>query len=181
MRVAGIPILHLSIRKLASVETIRLGLKLKRYIAAHGIKVVHSYDSSGIFGLAIAQLARVPVVIGSQLSYRDILDPKTQKLLRLADRYSDAIFVNCEAIRRYLVEDEHVAADKVELCYNGVITTEFFPAEEPKPTELRSADLVIGTVCALRQEKGLPLLQEAFAKLNFPAPQTSARDRRKWC
>lgn len=168
LRSAGIPILHLPMRKLASVETIRLGLKLKRYIAAHGIKVVHSYDSSGIFGLAIAQLARVPVVIGSQLSYRDILDPKTQKLLRLADRYSDAIFANCEAIRRYLVEDEHLAAAKVELCYNGVITTEFFPAEEPKPTELVAADLVIGTVCALRQEKGLPLLQEAFAKLNFP-------------
>ena len=56
---------------------------------------------------------------------------------------------------------------KVELCYNGVIATEFFPAEEAKPTELPPADLVIGTVCALRQEKGLPLLQEAFAKLNF--------------
>lgn len=169
LRVAGIPILHLSIRKLASREAIHSGFKLGRYIKAHGIKIVHSYDASGIFGLAVAQMAGVPVVIGSQLSYRDILDPKTQRLLRLADRYSDAIFVNCEAIRRYMVEDEHVAADKVELCYNGVITTEFFPAEEAKPTELRSADLVIGTVCALRQEKGLPLLQEAFAKLNFPA------------
>lgn len=168
LRSAGIPILDLPMRKLASVETIRLALRLKRYIAAHGIKIVHSYDASGIFGLAVAQMVGVPVVIGSQLSYRDILDPKTQKLLRLADRYSDAIFANCEAIRRYLVEDEHLAADKVQLCYNGVITTEFFPAEEAKPIELQSADLVIGTVCALRQEKGLPLLQEAFAKLNSP-------------
>ena len=164
----GIPILHLPMRKLASPQTIRLGFKLWRYIRARGIKVVHSYDPSGIFGLAIAQMAGVPVVIGSQLGYRGILDPNTQKLLRLADRYSDAILVNCEAIRRYMIEDEHVAADKVELCYNGVVTTEFFPANEAKPTELAFADLVIGTVCALRPEKGLRLLQEAFAKLNFP-------------
>ena len=82
-------------RKLASVDTIRLGIKLKRYIAAHGIKVVHSYDSSGIFGLAIAQLARVPVVIGSQLSYRDILDPKHRSscawLIDIQTRYSPIV------------------------------------------------------------------------------------------
>ena len=165
---AGIPILHLPVRKLASPETIRLGFRLWRYIRANNIKIVHSYDPSGIFGLAIAQMAGVPVAVGSQLSYRDILDPMTQKLLRFADRYSDAIVVNCEAIRRYMVEEEHLAVDKVELCYNGVVTTEFFPAEEAKPTELAAADLVIGTVCVLRPEKGLPLLQEAFAKLNFP-------------
>lgn len=169
LRSASIPILDLPVRKLASGETIRFGFRLWRYIRDHGIKIVHSYDSSGIFGLVIARMAGVPVVIGSQLSYRNILDPKTRKLLRLADRYSDAILVNCEAIRRYMVEDEHLAADKVELCYNGVITTEFFPVEEAKPRELPAADLVIGTVCALRPEKGLLLLQEAFAKLNFPS------------
>jgi len=168
LRLTSIPILHLPVRNLASRETIRLGLRLWRYIRAHGIKIVHSYDASGVFGLAIAQMAGVPVVIGSQLSYRNILDPNTRKLLRLADRYSDAIFVNCEAIRRYMVEDEHVAADKLELCYNGVVTTEFFPAEEAKPPELAFADLVIGTVCALRPEKELVLLQDAFARLNFP-------------
>jgi len=100
-------------------------------------------------------------VIGSQLSYRNILDPKTQKLLRFSDRYSDAVLVNCEAIRRYMVEDEHVAAGKVELCYNGVNTTEFFPAEEARPPELASADLVIaygsGTA-ATALLAGVPLL-----------------------
>lgn len=168
LRSAGVPILHLPLRSLASREAIYSGFRLRRYIREHGIKVVHSYDPIGIYGLVIARMAGVRIVIGSQLSYRNLFDPRTQKLLRWADRYSDAIFVNCEAIRRYMVEDEHVPADKVELCYNGVITTEFFPAEEPRPAELAPADLVIGTVCALRWEKGLPLLQEAFAKLNFP-------------
>src|SRR5664279_2756057 len=121
LRSAGIPILDLPVRQLASGEAIRLGVRLWRYIRAHGIKIVHAYDASGVFGLAIAQMAGVPVAMGSQLSYRNILDANTQKLLRFSDRYSDAILVNCEAIRQYMIEDEHVAADKVELCYNGVI------------------------------------------------------------
>src|SRR5664279_538392 len=103
LKSAGVPILDLPLRKLASAETIRLGVSLWRYIRAHGIKIVHAYDASGIFGLAIAQMAGVPVVIGSQLSYRNILDANTQKLLRFSDRYSDAILVNCEAIRRYMI------------------------------------------------------------------------------
>jgi glycosyltransferase involved in cell wall biosynthesis len=162
---AGMPILHLPIRKLASRDTIRLGFRLWRYIRSHGVKIVHSYDSSGVVGLAVAQMAGVPVVIGSQLSYRNILDRNTRTLLRLADRYSDAILVNCEAIRRYMVEDEHVPADKLGLCYNGVDTAEFFPGHRETPDALMSAPLTVGTVCVLRPEKNLTLLQEAFARI----------------
>jgi len=67
-----------------------------------------------------------------------------------------------------MIKDEGVSGDKLELCYNGVLTDHFFPAKTPRPPELSSADLVIGTVCALRPEKGLGILQEAFAKLHFP-------------
>lgn len=162
---AGIPILQLPMRKLVSTDTIRLALRLRRYIRAHGIKIVHSYDSSGVLGLAVAQMAGVPVVIGSQLSYRNILDRNTRWLLRLSDRYSDAVLVNCDAIRRYMIEAEHVPARKVELCYNGVVTTEFFPDHRKRPEPLTGGSLVIGTVCVLRPEKNLPFLQEAFSRV----------------
>lgn len=167
LKLAGIPILHLPIRRLASPQTIHLGWRLWQYIRAHRIKIVHSYDSSGVFGLAIARMAGVPVVIGSQLSYREILDQNTQRLLRFADRYSDAILVNCEAIRLYMIQQEHVAADKVQLCYNGVVTTEFFPVRQQPPSGHSRPNIVIGTVCALRPEKGLFVLQEAVAKLKL--------------
>ena len=171
LKSAGIPILHIPVRKLASLKTLRLGLKLRKYIKAHDIKLVHSYDPSGVFGLAVAKLLWVPVVIGSQLSYRDICDPVTRRLLALTDRYSDAIFVNCEAMRRYMIEREHCEEGKLELCYNGVVTAEFFPAPSPSPRLIPDADLTIGTVCALRPEKGLLLLQEAFSRL----PQQTGR------
>ncbi len=165
LRGAGIPILDLPLRSLASVDAVRLANKMRRYIKQHGIRIVHAYDASGVFGILVARLAGVPVTIGSQLSYREILDKRTQKLLRWSDRLPDAILVNCEAIRQYMMADEHVAAERLEICYNGVDTTQFYP-----PESRSSVASVVGTVCALRHEKNLPLLQEAFARVRKLQP-----------
>ena len=74
----------------------------------------------------------------------------------------DTVVVNCEAMRRHLIDDEHVPDTQIELCYNGVVTTEFFPAETARADAISKASLVIGTVCVFRPEKALTLLQEAF-------------------
>ena len=165
LRAAGIPILDVPVRSLLSLDTLRLANVLRRYIKQHRIQVVHSYDASGVFGLAVARLAGVPVTIGSQLSYRDILDDRTQMWLRLHDRVPDAMLANCEAIRKYMIEHEQVAEERMELCYNGVDTTQFYPPAS-RPTPLSK----IGIVCALRHEKNLPLLQEAFARVRHLQP-----------
>ncbi len=165
LRAAGIPILDLPLRSLLSRDAFSQARKMGRYIKQHGIQIVHAYDASGVFTLPVGRLARVPVTIGSQLSHRDILDKRTQKLLRLSDYVPDAILVNCEAIRQYMMRDEHVAAERLEICYNGVDTTQFFPPEH-RPAEVST----IGIVCALRHEKNVPLLQEAFATVRELRP-----------
>jgi len=166
LRAAGVPILDLPLRSLLSFDALRLGRKMLRYIKQHRIRIVHAYDASGVFVLPVARLAGVPVTIGSQLSYRAILDERTQKLLRWSDRVPDAILVNCEAIREYMIADEHIAAQRLEICYNGVDTSQFYP-----PGSRGGATLTIGTVCALRPEKNLPLLQEAFARVRRLQPE----------
>ncbi len=170
LRAAGVPVLHLPLRSLYSAGCLASARKMRRYIREHGIQIVHSYDASGVFGIPVARSMRVPVAISSQLSYRGILDWRTQFLLRASDRLSDAILVNCEAIRKYMIADEGIEASRVELCYNGVVTTEFYPSDEPRPPELAGASFVIGTVCVLRSEKALPLLQEAFARVRHLKP-----------
>jgi len=163
---AGIPILDLPLRSLMSRDAIHLAAKMRRYIKQHRIQIVHAYDASGVFTLPVARLARVPVTIGSQLSYRAILDKRTQRLLRWSDYVPDAILVNCEAIRQYMMAEEHIAAERLEICYNGVDTTQFFPPQE------RAAQVsIIGIVCALRHEKNVPLLQEAFAQVRKLQPE----------
>ena len=165
LRSAGIPILDLPLRSLLSLDAIRLAAKVRSYIKQQRIQIVHAYDASGVFVLPVARLVGVPVTIGSQLSYRDILDKRTQMLLRMSDYLPDAILVNCDAMRHYMIEDEHVAAKRLEICYNGVDTAQFFP-----PKSRSAVASLIGIVCALRHEKNLPLLQEAFATVRYLQP-----------
>lgn len=165
LRAAGIPILPLPLTSLLSKGALSAAARMGRYIREHRIKIVHAYDASGVFGLPVGWLSGVPVLIGSQLSYRGLLDSRSQKLLRFSERFADAILVNCEAMRRHMADDEHVPPDKIEVCYNGVETMQFFPNPAPRPEQVGAASLVIGTVCALRPEKNLPLLQEAFARV----------------
>jgi L-malate glycosyltransferase len=162
---AGIPFLHLPVKAPLSRAGLSAAILLARYIRKHGIRVLHSYDVSCGLGVPVARCLGLPAILSSQLSYRDILDGRTQLLLRLTDPLADAVVVNCEAIRRYMVEVEGIAARRVELCYNGVDTSQFYPAEARKPEAVAGAPLVIGTVCALRPEKALHLLLEAFARV----------------
>jgi glycosyltransferase involved in cell wall biosynthesis len=170
LRAAGVPVVHFPLLSVYTTQYLRSSAKLWRFIRSNGIRIVHSYDASGIMSVPVARAAGVPVVISSQLSYREILDRSTKVLSRMTDYLADAVLVNCEAIRHYMIESQHVKEGRVELCYNGVATADFYPAQSPRPVELADATLVIGTVCVLRPEKALTLLQEAFARVSRLKP-----------
>jgi glycosyltransferase involved in cell wall biosynthesis len=175
---AGVPVLHLPMASVYSADALRSAGMLRLYIRQHQIQLVHSYDASGVIAAPVARASGVPVVITSQLSYRAILDAHTRNLLRISDRFADAVVVNCEAIRKYMIADEGASAERVELCYNGVVTEDFFPANgtiKTRPEELSDASLVIGAICAFRPEKALSLFQEAFAKVLNSQPEDTRR------
>jgi glycosyltransferase involved in cell wall biosynthesis len=135
------------------------------YIRRHGIQLVHAFDTpTDVFAVPVARAIGVPV-ISSQLCFRELNGGFMRRLLRITDRLSDAVLVNCRALERHLTADEKVAAERIRLCHNGVDTAEFHPAAGERPEALRGASLVIGTVCALRPEKRVDLLLEAFARV----------------
>jgi glycosyltransferase involved in cell wall biosynthesis len=170
LRRAGVPMLHVPLQSLISPAAISAAARVSRYIRRHGIRLVHAYDSSAAFVVPLARCLRVPVVLSSMLGHRTLLDARTHRLFRMTDRLVDAVVVNCEAMRRHLIEDEKVPPERIELCYNGVDTREFYPQEQCRPKEVANASLVIGSVCALRPEKALDVLQKAFAHIRHLAP-----------
>lgn len=172
LRDAGVPVLELPISSLASRQAVLAAFSMARYVRRHRIRLIHAYDASGVFTVPLARVLRVPAVLSSVVGSRDLLDPRTRRQLRLTDRLVDAIVVNCEAMRRHLIEDESIPAGRIELCYNGVDTTQFYPAQASRPEALANASLVIGTVCVLRPEKALDVLQEAFARMRHVQPGT---------
>jgi glycosyltransferase involved in cell wall biosynthesis len=170
MRRAGVPFLHLPVTSLKSPTAFSAALRMRRYIREHGIQVVHAYDSSAVFVVPIARTLGVPALLSSTLGNRNLHDRRTRRLVRWTDKIVDTVVVNCEAMRRHMIEDERMASEQIELCYNGVDTTEFYPPGARKPASIADATFVIGAVCALRPEKALDLLQEAFARVRHLKP-----------
>lgn len=163
---AGVPILHLPMHSFLSPVLFSASRRLIRYIRKHNIKVVHSFDAPlNIFSVPIAKLAGVPAVLSSQRGHRDLTGSWTKRCLRVTDHLTDAVVVNCDAMRQYLVEDEGVPEDKIRICYNAVDVDEYARREMASRWPGKT---VIGVVCALRPEKGLDTLLRAFARLARP-------------
>jgi glycosyltransferase involved in cell wall biosynthesis len=169
LRSAGVPILRLPVTSFASFSAVRGAAQLIRYIWRHNIRIVHSFDVPlNIFAVPAARAAMRPIVLSSQRAHRGLTPGAYHKLLRVTDRLVNGIVVNCEYMRRHLEDDEHVPAKMIHLCYNGIDTGVFAPG--PPPGLAGDADLVIGIVCALRPEKGLSTLMEAFGSFSPACP-----------
>lgn len=144
----------------------RGAVQMIRYLRAHRIKLVHAFDTPAIiFGIPVAEMSGRVMTVSSQRSHRG-LNPRWQHhLLRVTDRMVEAVVVNCEYVARHLIEDEGVPAEKIRLCYNGLDTGIFHQGERVRPAELAGASLTIGVVAALRPEKDLGTLLEAFTQV----------------
>jgi L-malate glycosyltransferase len=164
---AGVKLLRLEVRSYGSPEAVSGALQLGRYLRRNRIQIVHTFDYPlNCFGVPVARLFRTPVVLSSQRANRRLNPRLYQRLLRATDRMVDAVVVNCDAVRRHLVEDEGVPDARIRLCMNGIDTGRFFPAPRSRPPELEGASLVIGAVCVLRPEKDLGTLVRAFAEVS---------------
>jgi glycosyltransferase involved in cell wall biosynthesis len=162
----GIPVVEFPVRGFLSPSVLTGARAMARYIRAHDIRLVHPFDvPTTIFGVPVARACGIPG-IASQLSYRNHLySGRELFLLRMVDHISTRIVVNSKAVQRHLVEEQSLQEDLTYLCYNGVDTNEFHPRGRQRLPAIKDSKLVIGIVCALREEKGLALLVEAFAKI----------------
>lgn len=168
LRAAGVPIVHFPVPSMASVSG---ALRIAAYIRDQNIRLVHTFDTpANLYGVPAARMAGSAVVVSSQRVDRALWPPVQRHALRLTDRLVDGIVVNCEFLRRHLRDEERVPAGLIHLCYNGIDTREFQPHGGARPDALRSAALVVGVVCALRPEKGLHTLVDAFAAVHAGVP-----------
>ena len=165
LRAAGVPVVDLGVTSLVSTPLAAGIRRLGRYLEAHEIRLVHTFDVPlDLFGVPVARWFRVPVVLSSQRAHRALTPGLTRHLLRLTDHIADGIVVNSRSVARELIAQDAVPASRIHLAYNGIDTSIFRP-EGPAVERPWQDATIIGVVCALRPEKGLPLLIEAFAKV----------------
>ena len=166
LREAGVPILELGVRSLVSRSALAGAWRMGRYLRRHGIRLVHAFDVPlDLFAVPVARLFHTPVVLSSQRAHRSLTPGATRQLLRLTDRMVDGIVVNSRAVARELAAEDDVPASMVRLAYNGVDTGLFRREGSRAQLPWTDATLVIGIICALRPEKGLLTLVDAFERM----------------
>jgi glycosyltransferase involved in cell wall biosynthesis len=172
LQTAGVPTLRLPMTSFLSGSFAKSLLIFRDYLRRHSIRFVHTFDpTSTIFVSAAGRLMRIPCFLSSQRAYRSLTFPRYRPLLRISDRLVDGIIVNCEAMRRHLIEDEHAPPSRIHVCYNAIDTERFHPVQ-PRQDE---AGPVIGTACVFREEKDLGCLLKASAAIRTDYPQASLR------
>ncbi len=166
LNAAGVGIAHFPVYSFASIAAASGAWSLARFIRRRGIELVHTFDYPlTAFAIPVGRFLTRAVLVSSQRSHRALIPPVYRRLVRATDRVADAIVVNCEYIRRHLEQDEAVASSQIRLCYNGVDPDEFQNGGGPRQLAVAGAALVIGVVCALRAEKDLGTLMQAFARV----------------
>jgi len=168
LRAAGVPIVHFPVPSMAGAKG---ALRIAAYIREQGIRLVHTFDTpANLYGVPAARMAGSAMIVSSQRVDRALWPAMPRHGLRLTDRLVDGVVVNCEFLRRHLRDEEKVPAGLIHLCYNGIDTGAFQPVRGARPEALCDAALVVGVVCALRPEKGLDTLLDAFAAVRGLVP-----------
>ena len=164
LRAAGVSVTVFPVRSLYGPSALAGAWQLRRYLMRHKIQIVHAFDvPMNLFAVPVARIAGTRVILSSQRAFRSLTPGLRRRLLRLTDHLADGVVVNGEAVRRHLIEDESVPAEKIHLCHNGIDIARFTLAPRSDRPEL-----IVGVVCALRPEKDIATLIRAFAKARQP-------------
>jgi glycosyltransferase involved in cell wall biosynthesis len=166
LRRAGVLIVEFPVRSFGRPETASLAWRFLRWLRRHHTAVIHAFDvPTALFGVPLARLARVPVVLSSQRGDRGLFPVSYQRALRITDRLVDGVVVNSDYIRSLLALRHGVPDALMHTCRNGLDTSVFHADGRVRRSDVVADGCVVGTVAALRAEKSIETLMAAFALL----------------
>ena len=142
------------LKSFADPGTIRQAIRFIAFLRKNRIQVVQTFDFyTNIFGIPLAKLARVPIVIGSRRDY-SVKRTKGQRIAeRVSLRLALKVVTNAEAIKQRLIDERWLPEDRVHVIYNGLDLCRF-SLQVPRDASCRSPVSTFGVIANLRQEKG---------------------------
>lgn len=145
-----IPVTEYRIRKLFAPHTFRQQMRFASYLNQHRIDIVHAYNFyANCFAIPAAWLARTPVIVASIRDIGASMTPLQKRAQRMVCHLADAILVNAEAIRQWLISEGY-SPHKLAVIHNGIDVARFGP---------------LRTGTGLRQELGVPASAPVIAML----------------
>lgn len=154
---------------LYGVQSWKTRLRLARHLRSTGTAVAQAFDFySNLTLILAARMARVPVVVGSQRQFGDLLTPAQSYVQRTAFHWCDAVVCNSRAAAQRLI-DQGLPEDKLAMIGNGLPAAVF--AESPCLLPRRPGILRVGMIARMNtRAKNHTLFLQAASRLKDRFP-----------
>jgi glycosyltransferase involved in cell wall biosynthesis len=175
---AGATTLLLPVERIYGLVALKRAVRLFRFIKRHDIDVVQLFHfASEIFGLLVARLARVPVVITSKRDTGFLNNRWHALALRLVDPLIDKTICVSQAAMKELAARKLLNPQKSMVIYNGVEIDEFQNCANGRWEEKRRLGLhpqapVVMLVANLRPIKDFETFVDAAHQVSQAQPNT---------
>jgi glycosyltransferase involved in cell wall biosynthesis len=143
--------------------------RLRRVLRERQPDVVHTFLlTASVYGRLAAMLARVPIVIGTEVNiYRNKRAPH-----RIAERLlmsgTDCVVASAESVRQFYIRQVHADPAKVEVIYNAVdwaqLQTTMSRDEVRRSLDVPPDRPLAGVIARLTEQKGHTYLFDALAR-----------------
>jgi len=141
---------------------------IRRYLRRTQPQIVHTFLlTASLYGRLAAMLARVPIVIGTEVNIYE----KKRSAHALAERMlmggTDRVVVSAESVRDFYVKQVHADPEKITVIYNAVDFSQGQSAIGRVPMRaalgIPAGAPVAGIIARLTEQKGHRYLLEALA------------------
>jgi glycosyltransferase involved in cell wall biosynthesis len=151
-------------------------VRRQRPLIVHGV-LLHAY----LLGAFAGRLVGVPVIVAGRrsLSHFKRDRPFVRLVERVANRCTDLIIANSEAVRRDTIESERVSPDKVVVIHNG-LDLDRYARVSTEATDALRRDLALGpgpvviVIANLIAYKGHEYFLRAWAEVRRQWPDATA-------
>ena len=111
---AGVPVVEFPVTSFRSLSAWRGGRGLLDFLQLRGILLVHAFDyPTALFAAPLVPFRRRTRMVSSQRSHRELTPGWTRWALRLTDHMVDRVVVNCDFVRRHLIEEEKFPPERL--------------------------------------------------------------------
>lgn len=177
VREGGFRVTEFAIGSLVGAGALREGVRLRRWLRREAIDVFHAHDVyTNIWGVPVARLARVPLVIASRRWWLETNRPAHVWLNRWSYRLAHRVLANSPSVGQ-LLEREGVPNARILVVPNFVEDHAFAPPGGEFVGRLRAelglddGDDVVGIVANFHAIKDLATMIRATARLAPDRPR----------
>jgi glycosyltransferase involved in cell wall biosynthesis len=142
--------------------------RIRRYLRQAQPQIVHTFLlTASIYGRLAAMLARVPIVIGTEVNIYERKRPSHALAERLLMPGTDRVVASAESVRQFYIRQVHADPAKVDVIYNAVdwaqLRTTKTREEMRRSLNVPCNQPVAGIIARLTEQKGHAYLFDALA------------------